>query len=369
MPETRAIRDYLLDRLSELAVQHVFGVPGDYNLGLLERIAARPRMTWVGTANELNAAYAADAPANWHREIARKAPPAPLLDAKVSAYTARYGRSAAVGMMAAAGEDAGAFDIATVPACRRRGFGTAVVTRAVLDADDPGAVFVFCAAAEDGIPRYASSPVARPQRHGLISPPRDVAEHSMGMMMRPYDYVAAGGGIAGCAAAARRSADPSARVLLLEAGPADGPGQMADSRAFLTLLGSDVDWKYETVPQQGTGGEVRAWARGRVLGGSGSINAMGRIRGHRCNYDGWHAAGAIGWGYAGLLSYFKRSETAPGRDPAYRGTNGPILVAPAPSVTRRRRRFSTPSVRRATPPARTSTAGTRKARAGGKATS
>jgi choline dehydrogenase len=72
-----------------------------------------------------------------------------------------------------------------------------------------------------------------------------------------------------------------------------------------------------------------AYPRGRALGGSGAINAMAHIRGHRAVYDGWAAGGAAGWGFADLLPYFRRSEQADGRDPALRGTEGPVRVAPA----------------------------------------
>lgn len=101
-------------------------------------------------------------------------------------------------------------------------------------------------------------------------------------MMRSYDYVVVGGGTAGCVMASRLSEDPDASVLLLEAGSADGPEAMGDPGAFPSLFGSDVDWGDKTVPQRGTGGSVHTGARGKVLGGSSSINAMGHIRGrHR----------------------------------------------------------------------------------------
>ena len=136
--------------------------------------------------------------------------------------------------------------------------------------------------------------------------------------------------------AARLSEDPGAQVLLIEAGPADGPAFMADPARFPALMGTEVDWQYSTVAQAGTGGSVHAWTRGKVLGGTGSINGMAHVRGHRSNYDGWHAGGAPGWSYQDLLPYFKRSETAPGRNPAYRGTSGPMRVSasrPLPTFT------------------------------------
>ena len=110
--------------------------------------------------------------------------------------------------------------------------------------------------------------------------------------------------------------------------PRNGPAFMADPARFPALMGTEVDWQYSTVAQAGTGGSVHAWTRGKVLGGTGSINGMAHVRGHRSNYDGWHAGGAPGWSYQDLLPYFKRSETAPGRNPAYRGTSGPMRMSP-----------------------------------------
>jgi choline dehydrogenase len=147
-------------------------------------------------------------------------------------------------------------------------------------------------------------------------------------MLPSYDYVVVGGGTAGSVVAARLS-EGDATVLLLEAGPVNPPEHVYSVESFpARVLGSALDWSYVTVPQSGTYGAVHLWSRGRVLGGSSTINAMAHIRGHRANFDGWAASGAVGWSYEELLPYFKRSETAPGRDPAFRGTQGPLRVAP-----------------------------------------
>ncbi|WP_127502304.1 GMC family oxidoreductase [Actinoplanes solisilvae] len=143
-----------------------------------------------------------------------------------------------------------------------------------------------------------------------------------------YDYIVVGAGSAGCVLANRLSADPARRVLLLEAGPADAVPEMADWRAWSRLLGSEVDWGTRTVPQRSAGNTVFLLSRGKVLGGSSGINASMHVRGHRATYDKWVEAGAKGWDYDNLLPYFKRSESAPGRDAAYRGTDGPMLVTP-----------------------------------------
>src|SRR5215468_7698822 len=147
--------------------------------------------------------------------------------------------------------------------------------------------------------------------------------------MNRFDYVVVGAGSAGCVIAARLSEDPQNRVLLLEAGAADGPANMEVPSAWPELIGSDVDWRYATVPQLAAGGMARLYPRGKVLGGSSSINGMVFLRGHRSDYDEWVASGAVGWGYQDLLPFFKRSETAEGRDLAYRGDHGPMRVAPA----------------------------------------
>jgi choline dehydrogenase len=147
--------------------------------------------------------------------------------------------------------------------------------------------------------------------------------------MDRFDHVVVGAGSAGCVLAARLSEDPQNRVLLLEAGAADGPENMAVPPAWPTLIGSEADWGDMSVPQAAAGGIARRYPRGKVLGGSSSINAMAFIRGHRTNYDDWAAAGATGWGYQDLLPFFKRTEATEGRDPAYRGTDGPMRVAPA----------------------------------------
>jgi choline dehydrogenase len=147
-----------------------------------------------------------------------------------------------------------------------------------------------------------------------------------------FRYIIVGAGTAGCVLAARLTQDADTRVLLLEAGGPERTRAMTVPDAWPGLLGTIVDWAGVTTAQADAG--PVAYPRGRALGGSGAINAMAHIRGHRAVYDGWAAAGATGWGYQELLPSFRRSEHTDGRDPALRGTAGPVRVAPVPEPGR-----------------------------------
>ncbi len=142
-----------------------------------------------------------------------------------------------------------------------------------------------------------------------------------------FDYLIVGGGSAGCVLAARLSEDPTVNVALLEAGPVDknilihvpmGLGAMAQ-------LGT-ANWKFNTTPQPGLNGRIGYQPRGKVLGGSSSVNAMIYARGQAQDYDAWAAEGNPGWAYKDLLPYFKRSEDNARGANDFHGVDGPLHV-------------------------------------------
>ena len=151
--------------------------------------------------------------------------------------------------------------------------------------------------------------------------------------MNTYDFVVVGAGTAGCVIASRLSDNQDLRVLLLEAGGDARPDAMTMPAMWPALVGSGVDWGLRTVPQVGLDGAVLPYPRGKVLGGSSAINAMAHLRADRSTYDGWLDAGATGWGFDDLLPYFMRTESAHGRDPRFRGTEGPLTIERIPKVS------------------------------------
>jgi choline dehydrogenase-like flavoprotein len=124
-----------------------------------------------------------------------------------------------------------------------------------------------------------------------------------------YDYVVVGAGSAGCVMANRLSADPKTKVLLLEAGGRDDWIWFHIPVGYLFAIGNPrADWMYTTSPVRGMGGREIAYPRGKVLGGSSSINAMVYMRGQAADYDGWRQLGLNGWGWDDVLPVFKRHE-------------------------------------------------------------
>jgi choline dehydrogenase len=143
-----------------------------------------------------------------------------------------------------------------------------------------------------------------------------------------YDYVIVGAGSAGCVLAARLSENPSTSVLLLEAGPPDDADEIHIPAALNLLFQSTYDWDYRTVPQERAAGRAIYWPRGRMLGGSSSMNAMIYIRGARYDYNAWRDEyGCSGWGYTDLLPYFRRAEDNTRGASLYHGAGGPLSVS------------------------------------------
>ena len=154
-------------------------------------------------------------------------------------------------------------------------------------------------------------------------------------MTAAFDYIIVGAGSAGCVLASRLTEDPQIRVLLVEAGPKDRSWRIDMPSAVGSLLSSDrFNWNYVSDPEPHLDGRRLTHPRGRVLGGSSSINGMVYIRGHAGDYDGWAASGLAGWGYADVLPYFKRAEHHCRGADAYHGGSGPLAVfAPDLSAT------------------------------------
>jgi choline dehydrogenase len=139
-----------------------------------------------------------------------------------------------------------------------------------------------------------------------------------------YDYVIVGAGSAGCVLAARLSEDPDVRVLLLEAGPPDTKQNIHVPLGYLKLARTEIDWDIDSAPEPGCEGRRLPLPRGKVLGGSSSINAMIYIRGNHLDYDEW---GVAGWSWEDLFPYFLKSEDNERGASEWHGAGGPLPVS------------------------------------------
>src|SRR5690606_1461566 len=144
-----------------------------------------------------------------------------------------------------------------------------------------------------------------------------------------FDFIIIGAGTAGCVLAARLSENPAQRVCLIEAGGSEQhPYIRIPAAVGAAIMSTRFGWGLSTTPQAALNGRVVPLPRGKVLGGSGSINGMAYYRGHARDYDDWAARGNRGWGYHDLLPYFLRSEDNPTyADSPYHRVGGPMHVS------------------------------------------
>ena len=151
---------------------------------------------------------------------------------------------------------------------------------------------------------------------------------SCGKPVSEFDFIVVGAGSAGCVLANRLTASGRHSVLLLEAGGSDQRFWLKAPIGYgMSFYNPKVNWMYRTEPDPGLGGRQGYWPRGKVLGGSSSINAMVFIRGQQRDFDDWAALGNPGWGWSDVLPYFKKLEDSPHGPSQTRGAGGPLRVS------------------------------------------
>jgi choline dehydrogenase len=160
-----------------------------------------------------------------------------------------------------------------------------------------------------------------------LAPKNSTSVSRAAILMDVFDYIVVGAGTAGCVVASRLSENARRRVLVLEAGGSDLRFWIRVPIGYgRTFNDPRVNWMYQSEPEPALCGRRGFWPRGKVLGGSGSINDMIYIRGFPWDFEGWQAAGNPGWGWKDVLPYFRKIEDYPGGEQEYRASGGPIHV-------------------------------------------
>ena len=146
-------------------------------------------------------------------------------------------------------------------------------------------------------------------------------------MTKKFDYIVVGGGSAGCAVANRLSENDTNKVLLIEAGRSSHPISRLPASFALLIDNPLANWRYRSEPEENTGNREIPIPRGKLLGGSSSINGLVFVRGNKLDYDTWAQMGNTGWSYDDVLPFFKKMENYQGKPSELRGEEGPLKVS------------------------------------------
>ena len=166
-----------------------------------------------------------------------------------------------------------------------------------------------------------SAGIERPEAHKSGALPERYVMAGSG---ESFDHIIVGAGSSGCVLANRLSADPNRRVLVLEAGASDWNPLIRMPIGEVFTVGTSMDWQFRSGPEPHLDGNQVKQPRGKVIGGSSSINGQVYVRGHARDYDEWAQLGNTGWSYEDVLPFFKRAERWQGGRDAFRGSDGPL---------------------------------------------